>query len=223
MGDIHGHFDELQALLAEVGFDPAKDRLIGVGDLVDRGPDSDLCLDWLARPWFHTVMGNHELMAIQWAEGLASPGDYAINGGRWLMDLGKGAAREYAARFASLPAAIELQVQGRRIGVVHGDVPQWDWGAFVSDLEDPARAHDAACLAMWGREYLKSAANGRVLPPIAGVDTLFVGHTPLKQPTRINNVIYLDTGCCFPGGSLTLMDVASSQAWSRAAHPLEVS
>jgi hypothetical protein len=39
-GDIHGCFDELDAALAKLQFDPAVDRLISVGDLVDRGPRS---------------------------------------------------------------------------------------------------------------------------------------------------------------------------------------
>ena len=67
VGDIHGCFNRLQGVLDEMGFDPAKDRLFSVGDLVDRGPDCDQVLDWITRPWFHAVRGNHEDMAMQWA------------------------------------------------------------------------------------------------------------------------------------------------------------
>ncbi len=40
-GDVHGCYDKLQEALDEIGFDPTKDRLFIVGDLVDRGPQSE--------------------------------------------------------------------------------------------------------------------------------------------------------------------------------------
>lgn len=57
VGDIHGCFSLLQAKLDEIGFDPTKDRLFSVGDLVDRGTESDKVLEWLSKPWFHAVCG----------------------------------------------------------------------------------------------------------------------------------------------------------------------
>lgn len=60
VGDIHGAFDLLDKALEEVGFDPAKDRLISVGDLIDRGKNSRRCLDYLEQPWFYALRGNHE-------------------------------------------------------------------------------------------------------------------------------------------------------------------
>ena len=39
-GDLHGYFDTLEEALKTLRFDPAHDRLFGVGDLVDRGPRS---------------------------------------------------------------------------------------------------------------------------------------------------------------------------------------
>lgn len=63
IGDIHGCFDAVRAILGDVKFDESKDRLFSVGDLVDRGPDSIEAIDWIAKPWFHAVRGNHEQMA----------------------------------------------------------------------------------------------------------------------------------------------------------------
>jgi len=37
IGDIHGCIDELRALCDQVG----PDRIVSVGDMVDRGPDSE--------------------------------------------------------------------------------------------------------------------------------------------------------------------------------------
>lgn len=40
VGDIHGAFDKVEAAMAKVGFDVERDRLLSVGDLVDRGAES---------------------------------------------------------------------------------------------------------------------------------------------------------------------------------------
>ena len=42
--DIHGHFSLLEAELSLISFDKNKDRLFCVGDLIDRGDESDLAL-----------------------------------------------------------------------------------------------------------------------------------------------------------------------------------
>ena len=39
VGDLHGMFSHLEALLNEVAFDESADRLFSVGDLIDRGPE----------------------------------------------------------------------------------------------------------------------------------------------------------------------------------------
>ena len=40
VGDVHGCFRTLERALTELQFDPTRDRLFGVGDLVARGPHS---------------------------------------------------------------------------------------------------------------------------------------------------------------------------------------
>ena len=68
VGDIHGCWSKLTDDLKQLNFNFDTDRLFCTGDLVDRGPESHLALEWLAYPWFHSVRGNHEDMAIGWAE-----------------------------------------------------------------------------------------------------------------------------------------------------------
>ena len=46
---VHGCFRTLARALAELDFDPERDRLFGVGDLVNRGPHSVEALEWLER------------------------------------------------------------------------------------------------------------------------------------------------------------------------------
>ena len=55
VGDVHGCFTRLQDSLGRMGFDASRDRLFSVGDLVDRGPESEAALEWLAQPWFFAV------------------------------------------------------------------------------------------------------------------------------------------------------------------------
>lgn len=60
IGDVHGCFEELQQLLAELDVKP-EDRLISAGDMVDRGPDSVRVWEFFRdRPNSVVVMGNHE-------------------------------------------------------------------------------------------------------------------------------------------------------------------
>ncbi len=69
IGDIHGCWDELQALLDKVG--PGKDDLIlAVGDVVDRGPDSPRVLDFFRdHENAETLRGNHEQRHVRARSG----------------------------------------------------------------------------------------------------------------------------------------------------------
>jgi hypothetical protein len=64
IGDVHGCFDELNSLLTAINFHPEKIRLIFLGDLLDRGPNSVDCVR-LVRSMCQNgeaecVAGNHE-------------------------------------------------------------------------------------------------------------------------------------------------------------------
>ena len=61
IGDIHGCFDEFQRMLEMIQLSES-DRLILIGDYIDRGPDSLSMLRWLERcpPNVTALRGNHE-------------------------------------------------------------------------------------------------------------------------------------------------------------------
>lgn len=208
VGDIHGHFTRLQAALDAVGFDPARDRLFSVGDLVDRGPESDQALDWLARPWFAAVAGNHEDMAIRWPNGHMDPGNYVANGGGWNVSNPPAVQREFSEAFAALPIAMELETSGGLVGIVHADCPFSNWSDFVTSLEDEAlsksmmeRIVDAA---QWSRERITSLDDGIV----DEVRAVVVGHTPMERATTLGNVHYIDT-MGWRSGHFTILDAAT--------------
>lgn len=217
VGDVHGCFDKLRLTLRSIGFDPENgDRLFSVGDLVDRGPQSDHVLRWLARPWFHAICGNHEQMAMLFAAGEIDPLTYSINGGDWLVDMPPAQRDEHVAAFMGLPLAIEIETADGLVALVHADCPHVSWDAFKSALEGEA-GHAAMEMAIWSRDRIDCGN----LAPVEGVRAVVVGHTPLDTPMWYGNVLHIDTGGWMDEGKtqrpLTIIDAASLHSLQSAS------
>ncbi|MFC6570461.1 metallophosphoesterase [Pseudomonas brassicacearum] len=124
MGDIHGHFKFLTMALDKLDFNTELDRIFSVGDLIDRGPDSMDVLNWLEKPWFHAVRGNHEQMLIDCISGHGDIPRHIRNGGAWLYELQPTIQHELSKSLQALPLIIEIDLlNDQTIGIVHAEAP----------------------------------------------------------------------------------------------------
>lgn len=203
VGDIHGCFRKLLVALSELRFDPERDRLFSVGDLVDRGPDSDQVGDWLAEPWFHAVRGNHEDAAIMFADGKLDARHYITGfGGAWNVANPQAERQRIADLFEPLPLAIELETAAGLVAIVHADCPLDDWSKVGPILEDGGPRAAALTDAMqWSRDRAERFFGESV----AGVRALVVGHTPFERMTSLGNVLFIDTAA-WMRGHYTILD-----------------
>lgn len=87
IGDIHGCYDELQSLLLKCSWDPKSDRLILLGDLVDRGSNSGKVVRWARENNIEVVRGNHDdryvKLHVKMKEHEKTPGNLKPT---WLMN-----------------------------------------------------------------------------------------------------------------------------------------
>ena len=195
LGDLHGLKGTLERALAARQFDPSVDRVICVGDLIDRGPESHACLHLLDQPWFHAVRGNHEQMMIDaWHGGEADL--WYMNGGHWAAMLSIDTLEGDVALAEAMPVALTVeQPSGPPIGIVHAEYPLRDW-----DQVDKAVGHYDTCQQMlWGRTVLRMGLDQAV----KGVRATIHGHTQLPHPVRLGTALFIDTGA-ISGGDLTL-------------------
>ena len=71
IGDVHGCYDEMIALLDKIEQQDRDARFIFVGDFVDRGPKVWETIEWVMANVtrdgkYQSVQGNHEQMVMQW-------------------------------------------------------------------------------------------------------------------------------------------------------------
>jgi len=64
MSDAHGYPELIQNALDHGGFRPGEDGFVYAGDLLDRGPDSQGCIDLVERCATEVLLGNHELAVL---------------------------------------------------------------------------------------------------------------------------------------------------------------
>ena len=193
VGDVHGLFDSVERALAKVDFDPARDRLFSVGDLIDRGPESKEVTRFLEQPYVYAVCGNHEDALLRMHAGSELPdSEIWIDGAEWWRGLTKTERRAVVAKLKKLPLVIEVPTLRGNVAFLHGEVPRgMDWVTFVAALEsDPDSVRESV---LWGRDRIELkddtgvAGIGRVLF-ISGslaliVATLVVTRCSMEKPS----------------------------------------
>jgi serine/threonine protein phosphatase 1 len=199
VGDIHGYYRMLEVLLASVNFDPEKDRLFSVGDNIDRGKNSPEILEWLKKPWFFSVLGNHEVIAIEYYESSGKEwNNCAICGNDWFKALPKEDQEKYVREFKKLPHVFEVETIHGTVGIVHAECTPNDWWQFKQEYDTYAYN------ALWGYGRYSSAMNGRHYA-IDNVRYVVNGHNGVNDVSKSENTIYVDTGKQL--GQLTLLHI----------------
>lgn len=121
IGDVQGCDAPLGRLLEKIDFSPSRDTLHLLGDLVNRGPDSDRVLRRLMTygDAAQCLLGNHDLSLLVTAQGLRSP-----RTGDTLQAVLQAPDREAMLEWLR-HRPLAMQAQG--VLMVHaGVLPQWD-------------------------------------------------------------------------------------------------
>lgn len=198
VGDIHGCLDELISLLAHAGFNPKRDRLFSVGDLIDRGPKSAEALDLLEKPWFFAVRGNHEQMLL---DHWQNPADNAPYDPAWLDNIHADSVPYYTSMLNRLPHVIKVGAHPRSFYIMHAEI--WDPSQLISDaaIDDFKffEARQTLSKVLWSRHIISSHWRGPAQKFHGStLSRIFCGHTIVQRPTMVEKSIYLDTGAFAP-------------------------
>ncbi len=210
VGDIHGMFSFLESQLESLDFNPELDRVFSVGDIIDRGPESYRVLEFLNKPWFHSIKGNHEMMLIEAKHKKTNYRSWVKNnGGAWWEDVDPETQTTIREQLSELPVAFEVATNTGNVGVVHADVPvDQSWQDIIHSIYSDEEMRD---YMMWSRNRFKSIQLTGETSEIKGIDLLVMGHIPTKTPIHISNLYYIDTGavyCRKKGlGHLTLLQI----------------
>lgn len=205
VGDIHGCLTHLVRMIEAVRFD-SKDRIVFIGDYIDRGPDSrsvvDLLLDFRETfPRSVFLRGNHEEMFEDYLQG--SPrfglGTYTWNGGRENLISYEVNPLETVSR-SDFPDAhleflfgTELMFQEGEYLFVHAGIRPG------VPLEEQSRED-----LLWIRDEFFAHEHDLGL-------TVVFGHTPFRDVFQnLPFCIGIDTGAAY-GGRLTCVELADGR------------
>lgn len=234
---MHGCADELRLLLDRLGYRiagppeapvvsaPHGRKLVFVGDLVDRGPDSPgvlrLVMAALKDGVGYCVQGNHDQKLSRWLAGrdvkIAHGLEASIeqlgretpefrNDARRFLDELRSHYWLDGGRLAVAHAGLKEELIGRGSGTVRDFALYGETTGEIDAFGLPVRLN-------WAAEY-------------RGKTTVVYGHTPVPEAEWVNNTIDIDTGCVF-GGKLTalrwpereLVAVPAARVYAEPARP----
>ena len=193
VGDVHGCFRTLERALAELQFDRTRDRLFGVGDLVNRGPHSNEAVDWLEERFTAVALGNHDRAALRWFEAKLSGSPKANND--WKDALDPTDYPRWRTALSQMPLALTVETPYGPVGVIHAEALEPDWSRTVTLLE--AGSDTDIDNALLGFEQYTPAIRRMKSQPVQGLRALVSGHFVVEEVKITGNRWNLDTGAGF--------------------------
>jgi len=198
IGDIHGCRQELLALLERVNAEPLHDRLIFLGDYVDRGPDSRGVIEEVLalRRQFSkvvTLKGNHEEVLLSYLAGRDRDFYLSIGGRETLLSYG--CVEPFAPDCA-------LNIPESHQSFLYSLLPYWEDEEYIYVH---AGLRPGVHLSQQGPEWLYWAAGRRFESQRYDFGkTVVFGHSFVSTPLIENGKVGIDTGAVY-GGSLTCL------------------
>jgi protein phosphatase len=215
VGDVHGCHDELVALLDKLGYSTEANgdgvrhvthlqgrRVIFVGDLVDRGPNSPgvlrLVMTMVRDGVALCIAGNHDQKLSRALRGRDVKVSHGLERSLQQLD-GDAGLKAQAAEFLDglishyilddgklvvAHAGLKEDMQGRASGRVRDFALYGETTGETDEFGFPIRLD-------WAQNY-----RGRAL--------VVYGHVAVAEPRWLNNTVNIDTGCAF-GGQLTAL------------------
>lgn len=207
VGDIHGHLELIERGLNDLNFSTKTDRVFATGDLIDRGPKSLECLKLLDKPWFFSVIGNHELMLIENLKGGTI--ERSIEN-HWQSDLSNPERKLCIDLVSRMYSALTIDLADKKVGVVHAGVPpHMSWKQLINNLKN----NDQKLLT-----YITNTRKIRITDEdVKGIDQIIVGHQGKGCVESYGNITCIDTCSYVPrkygaGHGLTFCYFEDAQA-----------
>jgi serine/threonine protein phosphatase 1 len=204
VGDIHGCFDKLCALMDKIPINFNRDQLIFIGDYIDRGSSSLEVVDYLVDlkkklPDTIFLKGNHEDMLENYLDG-SDRFTYLLNGGQRTLDAYLNRPNnpgEYPVPPAHLKffKSLHLYYQTDDYIFVHAGLRK----------KVPLESQKTVDLLWIRDEFIFSDFD-------FGKRVIF-GHTPFKEPLVQTNKIGIDTGAVY-GNRLTCLQLPEIKFFS---------
>ncbi len=232
IGDIHGQLDQMERLLAELHRAGLRDsdRVIFLGDYIDRGPDSCGVLESLIkfkqnRKNSIFLRGNHEQLFLDTFEQLSrdnhqadDTGSLSVEAQIWLQNGGIDTLSTYGVSNLSQVSAA--------IPVSHLEFIQSTESEFITEEFHFVHAGLLPEGMVWDEEEEGYDPRIWIREPFLSSKKLFnrkvviFGHTPQLsgEPLVQRNKIGIDTGAVF-GGPLTAVVLASDRPLTQQPYP----
>ena len=156
-------------------------------------------LDWLAKPWFHAIQGNHDFLTWRHAQGDPYPHvDHLFHGGDWLLEVSDAQREKIGDTLQRLPLAIEVETSKGDIGLIHADCPTDDW----QDMQSPPTAA-VAHICLWSIDRIERD----YATPVKNIRAVIHGHYRIPRAKILGNVYFIDTSGWPRNGHYSFVDL----------------